>query len=96
MAFIPWVKDTCRRHWVWDPHYKALWPGSNDTYAVNARDRTVTEGMKRKGQSGRYTEKIVKRAGCPTRYGGSGRLGGKGDSLCHWAITERGRAFNRK
>lgn len=52
---------------MWDPGYRALWPGSNDTYAVNARDRTVTEGTKRKGQSGRYTEKIVKRAGCPTR-----------------------------
>ena len=41
----------------------------------------MTERVKQKGETGRRDfEKIRKRVGCPTRYGGSGKLGGKEES----------------
>ena len=41
----------------------------------------MTERVKWKGETGRRGfEKIRKRVGCPTRYGGSGKLGGKEES----------------
>lgn len=67
------------------------------TSCCHYQRQNCDRGMEREGQNGGDFEKIVKRAGCSTRYGASGRLGGKGDAkIFHWVIMKRGCAFNRK